>query len=191
MKESKNAYFIMGPESAGNRMMTQAFNSAYDFGDGGHEGKNYKSYVLRNHWVKDGDIIASLANSPNRIVLVRSVPRKGWPNKEWPPITSYCLAMIKNGYNVHAIVMDRNTSCLIKSQVGRGHVPNEERAEEYIFKARRYIRSQLKKVNVWAHNIQYEQFVSGEEYRRYLFEDVFNLDSAPRMEFYNANDKYK
>ena len=183
------AYFVMGPESCGNRMMTRAINSAYDFGIGGQvEGTN--KYVFKTLWMKDKDFRKSLAEAPNRIVFVRSIPRGSWPKKQWPPIAKYCIAFEEFNYDVYAIVMERKERFVIKSQVAHKHVPDEEKAKKMIAKSRRYINNQLKKAGVPTYIIQYEKFVTDKNFREHFFVEVLKLNSPPKMKFYNANDKY-
>jgi len=185
----KKAYFVMGPESSGTRMMTQAIQSTKDFGVGGVNINN--GYVWKAKWVDDStNIIDSIKKAPDEIILVRSVPRGGWPNKKWPNIAEICQTLIENDYRVFPIIMSRYYEYTAKSQANRGHVPNENLGKEMIKKAHKYILDALKKVNLQFYLVEYEEFVTDPDYRRAVFK-ALNLDREPQMEFFNANEKYQ
>jgi len=196
----KRAYFVVGPESAGNRMMTQALLEAKDFGAGGIPIEHYEdgniAYEWNPWWVKkteEGfvqDILNSLLTAPDEIIFFLSVPRKAWPNKEWVPIAQIVQAMLDKSYKVYPIVMSRFWKYVARSQVTRGHVPTYDLAKRYVRRAYRYILDELDLVNVPMYLVEYEQFVTEPDYRRAVLKTL-DVDGEPQMEFFNANLKYK
>jgi len=188
----KSAYFVMGPESSGNRMMAFAVTSTGFLSDGGGVSGSLDKYIITTEWFKGGvntsDIIRSIESAPNRIVFSRSIPRRGYPNKEWANIKSICNKLLEFDYNVYPLVMYRDKDIIIKSQVRRKHVPTEEIASKFIDKAYNHIDSNLFKVKLQTIRIVYESFVTDETYRINTFKSI-GLP-PPNMEFFNANDKY-
>jgi hypothetical protein len=190
----KKAYFIVGPESAGNRMMTQALCTAKDFGEGG---VNFGTYEWTPFWVqkvgnelKVEDILNSLENAPDEIVLVMSVPRKGWPNKEWIPVGKIHESMRRAGYNVYPILMSRFWKYAARSQVDRKHVPDYETAKKYVRNAYRYILDEFELHHIRYFVVEYEDFVTQPEYRKVVM-NMLGINGEPQMDFFNANLKYK
>jgi hypothetical protein len=192
----KTVYFVMGPESSGNRMMAQALMSAREWGEGGLIMKD--AYAWNSKWVKrknpkeetTEDILASISTAPDKLLLIRSIPRKGWPNKEWIPIAVICREFLKHGYRVIPIVMSRYWIYSAFSQADRGHMPSFELAKKIVRLAYRYILDELEEAGIPYLLVDYEEFVTQRAFRDSLFRRL-DMDTEPKMEFYNADLKYK
>ena len=197
----KKAYFVMGPESAGNRMITQALLQAHDFGAGGipivHYDDGNIAYEWNPWWVKKtkeenfvDDILTSLSTAPDEIIFFLSVPRGKWPNKEWVPIAQIIKAMQDTGYKVYPIIMSRFWKYVARSQVNRGHVPDYNTAKKYVRNAYRYILDEMERCNGQYYLVEYVDFVTEPDYRRAVLK-ALGVEEEPQMEFFNANLKYK
>lgn len=163
----KRAFYVIGPESSGTRMMAKAFIRAGVFGDASH---------LQALDDMDFD------RMPNDIMYRNSVPHGGW----MLPIDEITDKMVSCGYKVIHIIIDREDRYLELSQVKRGHQIDIESAKENIAKAREHIAEQM--VGVQPALVQYGNFVSSAEVRRKFFE-AYSLPE-PDMYFFNANDTY-
>jgi len=176
----KIAYFVMGPESSGNRMMTKAIESAHDFGDGGYN-LPLSRYDWKEKW-KD------LSKAPERITFVRSIPTGSRPNKEWFPIAEECMKMESSGYRILPIVLHRDIRYTVLSQLKHGHVLSHKEGAGNISQAYEHIFDQLSVIHLFPIVVKYERFVTSEVYRKILFENI-GLE-PPQMEFFNANEQY-
>ncbi|KKN62890.1 hypothetical protein LCGC14_0507430 [marine sediment metagenome] len=164
----RRAFFVIGCESTGTRMMTKALISAGAFGDSGHQ----QSLDNLNFY-----------DRPDIIVFRRSIPHADM----WPPINTLHRMMIAARYTVATFIMWRKEEFTIQSQLRRNHVQSEEKAKEQIKRA-------LKLIGEFSHGkecevVGYEHFVTDEWYRSELFWD-YGLPK-PTIEFYNANEAYK
>jgi len=166
---NKRAFFVIGPESSGTRMMTQAFISSGAYGDGGHAQKLDKDGFNEGHKL---------------IVLRRSVPH----GVNMPPITKLINRMQNSGYKVIPIVILRDKDKCAQSQVKRGHASNLKGATTSIERAVDHIYNHLSNFSMPFHVIHYEPFVKSEKVRNAFF-SRFNLP-PPKIDFFNANEKY-
>jgi hypothetical protein len=166
---SKIAYFVMGPESSGTRMMTQAFLSFGFHGDGGHRQKLDKTGFAGGH---------------ETIVFRRSIPH----GKVWPPIAKLIKRMEKNGYTVRPVVIVRDKDVCAKSQVKNHHVKDEKQSRQHISRAWAHMFLGLAQAGHTPHVIYYEAFVKFKKVRTAFFKQ-FGL-AHPKMDFYNADLQY-
>lgn len=165
----RRAFFVLGPESSGTRMLTKALMECGAYGDSSHE---------QRLDTLDFD------EAPDLIVFRRSVPHAGI----WPPIRGLIRKMEKAGYDVTPIVIVRNPHYTALSQVRVMHSPSYEVARERIQVAGAQIGWDLGN-DPDALFVQYEQLVEDEDYRAEFFEEI-GLEE-PDMEFYNGNLKYE
>lgn len=166
----KVAYFIMGPESSGTRMMTQAF-LAFDgvYGDGGHKQRLDKEGFGEGH---------------DRIAFRRSIPH----GKLWPAISKIIRRMEKNNYDVRPIVIVRDKDVCARSQVKNKHVQTLKQSRKQIRDAVELIFRELAQCGKTPHLVYYEPFVKFKRVRTAFFKQ-FGL-GHPKMDFYNANLQY-
>lgn len=174
MKKGLNlnkAFFIIGPESSGTRMMTQAFIALGAYGDGGHFQKLTKEGYGAGHPV---------------IAVRRSVPH----GTKMPNITQVIRELKKHNYEVIPIVIVRDKDKCAASQVKNGHAKTLQEAKDSIKRSVNFIHSHLSNFpNIWPHFIQYEPFVKKKRIRDCFF-TRFGFEH-PAMEFYDGNAKYK
>ena len=159
----KRAFFVLGAESSGTRVLTRAFISAGCWGSDEH------TQPLDNLIFSD---------SPDLIVFRRSLPH----DFKWPDIIDIKQHIEKAGYDLITVGIVRDTDITALSQVRNQHVATVEKAEENIEKA---IRIASLFVDAFIH---YHTFVTDAWYRKERFED-FGLPE-PDMDFYNGNEKY-
>jgi len=167
---SKRAFFIIGPESSGTRMMAQAFVACGAYGDGGHKQRLDSEGFGGKHEL---------------IVLRRSVPH----GMVMPQISKLIQRMRKNNYQVVPIVILRDKDKCAASQVKNRHAANVSDAKQSIKEAIDHIYQQLAGFQNHVHVIHYEPFVKNKKIRSGFFRRL-GFDH-PDMEFYNANVKYK
>ena len=161
---------MLGPESSGTRMLTTALTRAGVYGEG------YHVQAMDN---------LDFTVTPDTIVYRNSVPHA----RLMPQIVFTCEKMRLAGYDITALVTDREDKFLELSQVKRLHQPTVADARNSIAWARDYIDEQLKIVGIIPILVQYEDFVGDADYRKSLFE---KLDlSEPAMQFYDANAAYQ
>ena len=186
----RKAYFVMGAESSGNRMMVDAIESSNDFGLGGIKVPRNK-YIYKGKWDTEDVIYKSLMkNGPERLLYVASVPRGTYPNKEFPNIHYVCATLKGFNYTVYPIVMYRNREFVVKSQVERNHTTSELQAHTNIDQAYEHIFSELADIISQPLIVKYENLVNDINYRRFIF-DAFDLNYPEEFKFFDANEKYK
>jgi len=166
----KRAFFVIGPESSGTRMMTQAFLALGAYGDGGHAQRLDKERFKNGH---------------EFIVFRRSVPH----GKKMPRIANVIKEMENEGYQVFPVIIFRDKDMCAKSQIKNKHAENNANARTSIKKAVDFIYLELAKAGYAGFVIHYEAFVKFRKVRSNFFSQ-FNLPH-PKMEFYNANINYK
>ncbi len=166
----KKAFFVMGPESSGTRMLTRAFMSVGVFGDDGD-----RQRLDEGGYYHVGDI-----------VFRRSIPYAG----KWPPIGDLCRKMGTAGYEVQPIVILRDREITARSQVRNGHTGTVEEARGKVDQAVSHIGTELALVvdRELMKLVTYESFVAHEGIRMIVFASL-GLP-GPAMEFYNGNEKY-
>lgn len=163
----KIAYFVIGPESSGTRMLTKAFISAGCFGDSSIDQR-----------MDDMNFSESL------IVFRRSLPHGG----VWPHITHIVDVMRQSGYRVHPVMIIRDKTCTIKSQIKNQHVTTEIEAMDNIRFGIEYAYRHLSSIGLNPVVVLYEIFVKYPESRELFFKSLGLM--APLMEFHDGNLKY-
>lgn len=104
------AYFVLGPESSGTRMMTEILISAGCFGDA----------------TSSQRLDSGIPEGTSPIVWRRSAPHA----QEYPPLGKMIGRVQGLGYDVRAIVMTRDWHAMLRSQVAWGHTPTVAKARE-------------------------------------------------------------
>ncbi len=166
----KQAYFILGPESSGTRMITKAFISSGCYGDFKHKQRlddlNFKA-------------------TPDKIVFRRSLPH----GTKWPAIADTITLMRRSGYQVRPILILRDKDATAASQLRHAHERDGEEAKTNIAFSVDYTYKELTKVKMVPLVICYEPFVRYPEVRELFFKRL-GLP-VPQMEFFDANEKYQ
>jgi hypothetical protein len=169
----KTAVLVLGPESSGTRMMTEAFIRLGFFGDAGHE------QSLDN---------LDFSATPARIVLRRSLPH----NNIWPPLQDICRALRQGGYrNIIPVLIVRDKEITIQSQCSpkNGHVATERAARTRIEYAVPYAYTELAAADLVPVVVNFEPFIQYPGVRKLFFRNL-GLDE-PHMTFRDANRKYR
>jgi len=165
----KTAYFVLGPESSGTRMLAQAFVGAGCFGDGGHQQR-----------MDDLDF----PGRPDTIVFRQSLPH----GDGWPDCTRIIGSMASAGYAVQPVLIVRDKDHTVRSQRARGHAFFSRRARRRIADALDFAYRQLARVGQTPLVVLYEPFVRHEAVRRAFFEQL--CLEYPTMEFFDANARH-
>ena len=169
--QTKKAFFIIGPESSGTRMMTQAFIALGAYGDGGHQQKLSKEGFGGGHPM---------------IAVRRSVPH----GVKMPDITQIIKELRKHGYQVFPIIIVRDKDKCAASQLKNGHAKTLQEAKDSIKTSVNFIHSHLANFpNLYAYFVQYEPFTKKKKIRDSFFKK-FGFPH-PEMDFYDGNAKYK
>lgn len=167
----KTAYFIIGCESSGTRMLTMWFTDKGIFGSSDHQ---QKLDSLR------------FEGRPDRIVFRRSVPHAGmWVDRFGDIVAKMELA----GYEIVFIVITRQRKYNALSQVKRGHTDNLESAYSRIDRGRKEIDAFIADKSFCRLDVQYEDFVDNPEYR-YEIANFLQLLTWENITLYNANTRY-
>lgn len=166
----RTAYFIMGPESSGTRMLTKAFCNLGIYGDSGH------SQRMDN---------LNFSQTPASLVIRRSIPHGGG----WPQIAGIVNKLSQAGYqSITPILILRNMGVVARSQVQRGHVKSESEARVNITRAVNLVYTELASVGKLPTVVVYEAFVNHITVRKAFFQSLGLRE--PVMEYYDANVKY-
>lgn len=164
----RRAFFVIGPESSGTRMMAESLISAGCYGDYSH-GQRMDNMNFQG--------------LPDLIVFRRSIPHAD----KWPPLEGIYKLIRAAGYEIVVLTMWRNEKYMILSQIKRYHVIDEEKAKKHIAKAYEIM---CKFIDGKVHElVQYEDFVTDPEYRNELFWRYGLIN--PTIEYYNANEAYE
>lgn len=162
----KKAYFVIGPESSGTRMMTRSLIAATGgYGSGDH--------------IQPMDTTGFI-NHPETIVYRKSLPHA----KQWVDVQTIINNMQDAGYQVTVVAMDREDKYLIPSQLRHGHVADTEEAENHIARARAIIESIPQVIKV-----DYGKFVHYHKTREAFFNKL-ELE-IPDKEYYDGNERYE
>ena len=161
---TKKAYFVVGPESSGGRMVTEALTRCGIPGDAGHD-QIVGSFVDENR---------------DTFVIRRSLPHGGF----WPALLKMKKQILDEGYELIPIVIYRNERITALSQVKNLHVQNERSARKRIKVAKSIIETTFKDPIV----LQYETFVGDSRIRKAFFNQL-GLEE-PDMTFYDGNAAY-
>lgn len=162
--ETKKAYVVVGPESSGTRMLTEALIRCGIEGGEGH----YQA------------VDNQLGNPPDVFVIRRSLPHGG----QWPPLLRMKKRLLDKGYELIPIAIYRDERITALSQIRNSHVRDEKEARKKIRVAKNIIEQTYDNLII----VQYETFVGDSRIRKAFFNRL-GLEE-PDMEFYNGNAKY-
>lgn len=168
--KNKRAFFVIGPESSGTRMLTEAFIKCGAYGCSTHLQKLDVEGFKGDHEL---------------IVFRRSVPH----GKHMPKIQNIIKRLQKNGYEVIPVVILRDKDACVKSQISRKHAKSEMLAKKNIENAIKHIFDEFSKTDLKFITISYEALVQSKEVQKWFF--GLNNFEIPDMAFYDANLKYK
>ena len=168
--DGKRAFFVVGPESSGTRLLTRVLIQSGCFGDDGHQQQ-----------MDDLDF----SRRPARIVLRRSVPHRN----QWPDVGRIVRRMERAGYEVVVLVTTREVQAMARSQVRAGHVHSLLRAYEHVERAYRRIFSALGELHGPSlFVVPYEATVL---HPRSLADLLSGLGLTPSIpEIYDGNEKH-
>ena len=166
----KIAYFVIGPESSGTRMLTKAFCTLGIYGDFKHKQR-----------MDDLDF----SKTPDRIVIRRSLPH----GDAWPAIADLVNLMKQAGYNIIVpLLIVRDKDATIKSQLRHAHAKAVPEARANIQFSIDHTMRELANVGLWPVVVTYEPFVKYDKVREAFFRSL-GLPT-PIMAFYDGNEKY-
>lgn len=174
----KQAFFILGAEGSGTRMLTQAFIEAGCRGSAEHR--------------QPMDDLDFRYPDEQPIVFHRSLPHGG----KWPDLREIADRMAECGYDIVPIFSYRKTDYLVAHQLrtDREHegepVPAYADHPEDVQMHLRLAMNQAYGLAAWVNHplvvVPYEAFVESEMAQLQFFE-VLGLP-LPKMAFYNANE---
>ncbi len=175
-KITKRAFLVLGPESCGNRIVTQCLIAAGCDGDPEHEQRFDKP---------DG-----LFGASHLIVWRRSLPH----GRAWPDLYGILERLRLNGYaDVRVFAVLRTHYCAVRSQVdGREkHAVSYDEAERNIAGALRRIASFVLENNLPVRWITYESIVDPQQRPTFLrVLEEWGLDTSRLPEISDENAKY-
>jgi hypothetical protein len=162
---NKKAFFVIGAESSGTRVLTQAFIAAGCWGDGGHAQR-----------LDD----LNFNDRPPIIVFRRSLPHAN----KWPKVADLKRRMEGGGYEVKIVGIERDPNFVMLSQLrNRQHSRTKEEASEKIGRATRLVKAHADEI------VKYPYLVNDPWYRKQFFEKHGLIE--PAMHFYNGDAKYE
>ncbi len=173
------AFYIVGPESAGNRLMARSLHSSGVANVYTTKGGVYQPAPHRINY------------SDDPLVISMSIPY----NFRWPDISrQYLDIRYDKDYNqirnrIVWMILDRDTVFMVKSQVKQKRVRGSGEAYRNIKRARAEISiavNYLDFLDTEIVRVQYETFVTDRWYRKNLFSS-FGLPE-PTIKYYNANE---
>ncbi len=163
------AFLVVGPESSGTRMVTDALIRAGAFGQSGH--------------LQEMDKL-DFSGRPELIVFRRSVPH----GNLWPDLSRIVRSMTDAGYVVSPIVTYRDKDFCVKSQLRVGHQETEAGARTNFYWAYKHIFKHLSACELFPVVCHYASFVNSPEFRRLFFRQLGV--PCPELELYDANLQY-
>lgn len=164
----KEAILIVGPESSGTRMLTEAFVRLGYFGDFGHSQRLDDMRFVGN---------------PDRIVLRRSMPH----DAEWPNLAEIIRRMQDASYYVRPVLIWRDKDCCRLSQAAN-HNHAHETSSSNIPEAIERMFAEFAAVRLWPVCAYLGAFVKYREVRTEFFRRFG--EHAPDMEFFDPDRKY-
>lgn len=164
----KLAYFVVGPESSGTKLMARVLCECGCYGDSGY---SQRLDDLR------------FQEAPGRIVFRRSLPHGG----KWPPLYRLTKLMDAAGYEVLPVLMLRDWQILARAQVRAGHAQDENEAHSNIVRAYQLILSAFGQTIV---TVDYHYFRSSEDYRWDVLHRVLGLADNPAIAYHDADRKH-
>ncbi len=177
---SKRAFFVIGPESSGNRYVTRCFIEAGCFGDYSHGQRLDKDEGFQE--------------ATDTVVFRRSVPHgEGWA---WPNLDMQLERFRDRGYqDVRVVALVRNQYCTIESHLkgnkvdgSERHAQTKEQAEKKIIGAMRRIASFILENGLPFYFMTYESMAHPEFLSSLLYE--WGLDGSKVVPFDDGNARH-
>ena len=166
-RETKRAFFIVGPESSGTRFVNRLFLTA--------------GCYARPRWKLPEDDGKHRFSSDTDIVFHRSLPH----NYTWPDLPFLRMTMETAGFNVVPILVVRDWHVTILSQIRRGMVKDSDQAEKNMRRAIKIITNDLPDFLL----VSYETICLQHDFRKWLLVDKYRL-KEPTEQIYYGNAKY-
>ncbi|HEX4794015.1 MAG TPA: hypothetical protein VH370_09495 [Humisphaera sp.] len=177
---AKRAFFVVGPESSGNRYVTECFVNAGCFGDFQHEQR------------LDND--EGFDEATDTVVFRRSVPHG--PNFSWPELSYELFRSQERGYHdVKVLALLRNQFCTIESHLNGNkfdgndkHSRTAAEAERKIVGAMFRIASFIMENRLPCYYMTYESLAQPEFLSAVLFD--WGLDGSKVKKFEDGNERH-
>lgn len=164
------AFFVVGPESSGTRLMTKILMCC------GCRGTDSDWQAFDSGFTCDG----------GHIVYRRSIPH----SKVWPNLKTTVTHMEIAGFMPYLVVMTRDWLAMMKSQIARGHVLNQRQADENIRDAYAEIFSTANTVSGKWCMISYEALVTNKNYMDEMVSMLGLIQESEFPAFKNMNSKH-
>ena len=168
----KTAYFVVGPESSGTRMLTKLLIANGCYGQAGDE------QAMDSNFVK-------VLETP-KIVFRRSFPHGGI----WPDLDSRFDLVREFGYQIILIKMIRDINAIAQSQVIRYHVSTIPEALEHVRKAYSEIQNAEYYTGVTAYHCVYESMTTNSVAALRFLELIGFNAPLSLIPMTNENEKY-
>ena len=164
---TKRAFFVIGAEGSGTRMMTRALTLAgvvedYDKWDFGNQPDFNVDHPL--------------------IVVHRSLPH----GQAWPDLRKIERSLFAAKYQVIPVLMIREINATVQSQIKRGYVDTYTDGEKKVRWALSTAVNQLPNFIF----VSYEAFCLSDGFRKWLFTERFQLPETTINTSWFANEKY-
>lgn len=168
--DEKRAFFVVGPENSGTRLLTRALIGSGCFGDYGH------------HQRMDD---LNFQRQATCIAFRRSVPH----SSRWPDVEHVIQRMKRAGYEVVVLVTTREVQAMARSQVVAQHAHSLLNAYEHIERAYYHIFAALGDLHgTGLFVVPYEATVLHPQSLADLLSSLGLTPSIP--EIYNGNEKH-
>lgn len=164
----KRAYFVLGPESTGTRLLTEILIDVGCVGDVGHDQRHDK-----------------IPPTDDMIVWRRSFPHSG----QWPRVGEMINQVSSLGYKSYAVVTIRDMTATIDSQMATWGRTKEE-AIDSIRTAYVFIFECLARFHVPYIIVSYESLVQWKEVALKELFPIIGLDPPEKVNVYDANKKW-
>lgn len=173
---TKTCYFVVGPESSGNRLMAKILVDAGCYGDA-----NMFQRLDRH-----------IPTDVEKIVWIRSFPHGArGEGRHWPDMTLLRKKVRDLGYVPQAVVMARDEFCMARSQLKAGHVSDMHEAMYNIMHAKERIYTELNKASIAHITITFEGLIYRARQTTTWLLNMLNLpDRGQSAYIYDANSKW-
>ena len=164
------AYLVLGAESSGTRILTQQLIAVGCYGDGDH--------IQR--------LDTAVPDNEPLIVWRRSLPYG--EGHKWPDLIGMIKELHTAGYEVRAVVVNRDWHCTAISQQGQ-HTTDVGEALANIRRAYLEIFTALAKTKTRYELTSYEALVTHPQSMTYLLRRL-GLPETPLVKLYDGNKRY-
>jgi len=194
--QKKRALLVLAPESHGGHLATEILLNAGCEGSLG-QSRNWhpKKKVLSEHDSKPWDSNSPVDQQPwdNKapsyqplIVWRRSLPHGG----QWPDIQQMVQHLQASNYVVQAIVVKRELTAAIQSQIKWQHVKDESVARENIAKAIQHINQAIHQTGIQRLDINYEALIQGSSAQKAFLRSLDLESPEQAIKTWDGNHKW-